>query len=112
MAPWGLSGEDEKAWQAFVTDFRENALSKIMESAFVISIAAEDFDVKLAVETGAAVLLDKPIVVLQVPGREVPPGLRRVAHAVIEMDADIDTEAGQKHIARRVTEILAELGLA
>lgn len=100
---------EKAAWDAFVDDVRANTLSQIVDSACVISIAAEgEPDIKLAVETGLAVLLDKPIVAVAVGGRQVPPGLRRIAHSVVEID-DMDTAAGAQELQDKLLPILEEL---
>lgn len=101
MSDWlgKLSPAERRSWNDFVKHFREDALGKIYGSALTISLVpGEDFDVKFAVELGASIMLDKPIVAVAVDGRNVPPGLRRVAHAVVELDADIDTEAGRAQL--------------
>lgn len=108
-------GEDPQ-WDAFVADFRADAVSKIAESALTISLvpggdeADDHFDVKFAVELGASIMLDKPIVLLAIPGRVIPPGLRRVAHAVIELEHDLDTEAGQQEAQTKITEAVRRFG--
>jgi hypothetical protein len=66
----------------------------------------------MAVELGFAILLDKPVIALARRGRGVPPGLRRIAHAVIEMDHDLDVEAGRLELQRKLTAVTAELGLS
>jgi len=43
-------------------------------------------DAKLALEVGAAVLMNKPLIVLAFRGQPVPPTLRRIAHTIIEVD--------------------------
>lgn len=58
-------------------------------------------DIKFAVELGLSIMLDKPVVLLAAPGVTIPPGLRRIAHAVIELRQDIDTEAGRREASHR-----------
>lgn len=104
-----MTDADDKAWDEFVADVRMNLIQKMVDSAMVMSLVpSEDFDVKFAVELGAAIMLDKPIVVVAIQGRDVPPGLRRVARAVIEA-GDIDTEAGRMELERKLRPILDNL---
>lgn len=69
-------------------------VDKIDRSAWVLSIPPTDpADHKVATELGLAIMLDKPIVVLCWPGRDVPPGLARVATRIVELErrpADYD----------------------
>lgn len=94
-----LTPEERRDWDAFVEHFRRDALKKIGDSdAFVSLVAAGEFDVQAAAELGTAVLLSKPIIALAMPGRDVPPGLRRIAHRTVF--ADPDTEEGREKILR------------
>jgi hypothetical protein len=73
------------------------------ESAFVMSLVpGGEPDLKFAVELGLAIMLDKPVIAVAFAGLDVPPGLRRVAHAVIELEHDLDTEAGQQELHRKL----------
>lgn len=101
--------DDDPEWNKFVASFRADAVSKIAESAFTISLVpGKDFDVKFATELGASIMLNKPIVPVVLPGREIPAGLERVAHAVIHLDQDVDTQAGRDELERKLSPILEE----
>jgi hypothetical protein len=92
---------DTAEWHDFVRHFREDAVHKIAGSAMVASIApGDEFDVKIACEIGATLLLNKPLIILQLPGRPVPDALRKAAVEVVE--CDLDTRAGQDHLASRL----------
>lgn len=54
-------------------------------------------------------MLNKPIIVLAWPGRSVPPGLARVAHRIIELDVDLDTQEGQRQAGDRIKQAMDEL---
>ncbi len=105
----------DKQWDEFVAQARAGAVAKIAESALTVCLsppgAVDDFDVKQAVEIGASVLLDKPIVVVRLAGRPLRPGLERAASHVIEMEHDIDVEAGQLELQRKLDPVLRELGI-
>jgi len=91
-----LGAEDRAGWDEFVRHFREDALKKMDESNYVISLVPGEFDVKFAAELGTAIMLDKPILAIAQPGAEISGKLRQVADHVIE--ADIDTEAGREQV--------------
>ncbi len=72
-----------------------------MDSAMVMSLAPGDEpDIKFAVELGFAIMLDKPLFVVQMPGRHIPARLRMVADVVVR--ADLDTEEGQRVLATKL----------
>jgi hypothetical protein len=103
-----LDPDEREEWDEFVDHWRKDTLTKMVDSAFVASLVPDDpFDVKFALETGAAVLLGKPIVAIVMPGAKVPGKLALVADAVIE--ADIDTEEGKKMVAAEITRIVKSL---
>lgn len=83
--------------QAEVRDFLRHAetemFPKMKVSAMTLVIGTEDPDIKLALEIGAAILFDKPLLVVMLKGRKVSAGLRRVAHTVIEIDDFISPES-------------------
>lgn len=102
---------DDAEWDRWVAHIRKETVAKMADSAFVMSLVPSgETDIKFAVELGLAIMLDKPIVALAVRGTEVPPGLRRVAHAIIEVD-DIDVEAGRMELQRKLEPVLEGLGI-
>lgn len=109
MTDWldTLGPEERASWDSFVTHTRAEAAQKIDSSAFVLQLVpdAKDVDIKFAVELGLAIMLDKPIVAIAMPGIPVPPGLRRVVHHVIEMDEDLDTDAGRQEMSDKLKPI-------
>lgn len=109
-----LSDSDRRGWERFVRHVREDAVGKIAESAMVMSLVPDDgkADVKFAVELGFAILYDKPIVLVAMNGREIPPGLRRVAHHVIELENDVYVEEGREEMAEKLKKACFLLGIA
>jgi hypothetical protein len=88
-------------WDDFIDRVRRDAAEKIAGSAAFISLApAGEPDIKFAVELGIAIMLDKPILVVQMPGRPLPEHLRRVADEIIE--ADIDVEEGRARLQEAI----------
>jgi nucleoside 2-deoxyribosyltransferase len=82
---------------------RRDLEPKVASSAYVISLAPEKIDPKVALEMGYALLLDKPIVAVVPPGRSISRNLGRVAERVIRLSAPLSTEAGTQ-------ELMAALG--
>lgn len=85
--------------------FEREVLPKIKNSTIGISIAPTDgdFDVKFAVELGAMIMLDKPILVIAAVGQVIPPKLMAIAHRVVY--ADMTTEAGQEAVMAAIQEM-------
>ena len=85
---------DDPEFHRWAADVREGMLPKLTSSAYVISLVPQgDSDVKFAVETGFAIMLDKPIILAITPGQHVPRKLMLVADDVVEYD--ITTEQGR-----------------
>lgn len=100
MTDWldELTPTERQGWDEFVAHVRRDAVQKIDESAFVVSLmpSSGEADVKYAVELGLAIMLDKPILVVAQPGSRVPARLRRVADEVVV--ADVDVDAGRQKV--------------
>lgn len=96
MADWldELEPDERSRWDEFVEHFRREAIGKIAGSSAFVSLvpSPEDLDVKFAVELGAAIMLDKPILVLAPPGVRVPDNLRAVASEVVVADVDLESD--------------------
>ena len=76
---------EEPEMKAYLAHAKADMFPKLKGSALSLIIAA-DPDPKLCLELGAAILFDKPIVVLVPEGRVLPANLKRVASAVVEGD--------------------------
>jgi hypothetical protein len=97
---------NDPQWQSFVDHVRRDALVKMTDSAAVVSICPPgEPDIKFAVELGLAIMLDKPLLILVGPGRDVPEHLRRVADELVV--ADVDVEEGRQ----LVQQALERLGI-
>lgn len=111
MADWldQLEADEQAEWERLVEHFRRDALEKMDESAFVASLVpkSDKFDVKFAMETGAAILLGKPILAIVMPGAELPGKLALVADEVVE--ADMDTEEGRNLVHQAISRMTARL---
>lgn len=100
-------------WQEFVNDVRENVIKQMADSALVTTINPGDRepDVKLAVETGMAILLDKPMVLLAHADDPIPPALERAAYAVVRYTGDLDTEEGKQEVFDQLEPYLREFSI-
>ena len=108
MSDWerDLSPEEQEFWDEFVRHVREDAVKKIADSAWVISLMPdpERVDIKYAVELGLSIMMDKPLVIVVHPDAAVPEHLRRVADKILAVD--IDTEEGRLELTKAVHDLL------
>jgi nucleoside 2-deoxyribosyltransferase len=88
--PW--DNDDARAWAEHVL---AEVVPKIQESSAVISLwpSGEVPDAKLAVETGYAILLGKPIIVVAAPDVKLPATLEAVARTVVRWNGHERPEA-------------------
>jgi hypothetical protein len=86
---------------------RREMFPKLKESAFMIAIAA-DPDPKLCLEVGAAILFDKPILVVVLPGRQVPLALRTIAHKIVEIES-MEDPASMNRLNAAIRELMASV---
>jgi hypothetical protein len=99
-----LDGDERANWDRFVDNVRKDALHKIAESAFVVSLVPDgEPDIKFAVELGLSIMLDKPLLFVVSPGTRIPDALRRVADEIVV--ADVDLEEGRQAIAAAMERI-------
>ena len=82
----------ERELNEFLDDWRERVLPNIEQSAAVLVIAPEDkhADLKIAIEVGMAILLEKPLIVFKPKDRDAAPRLLTIADLVIEGDIKTD----------------------
>ena len=88
---------------------RRELVPMIEESAITVSVAppSGEFDVKIAVELGVSILLDKPIIAVIPAGRTASPALLRVADRTFEMPEPV-TEGAVRELYALVEQVLAE----
>jgi hypothetical protein len=100
-----LTPDERAGWDDFVAHVRRDAVRKIDGSAFVVSLfpSSGEPDVKYAVELGLSIMLDKPILVVAMPGAKIPNHLAQVADRLVY--ADIDLEAGRRKVADAIAEM-------
>lgn len=70
----------------FFKDAKENLFPMMKDAALSLTILNSDPDPKLCMELGAAIMFNKPIVVVCPDGYQVPPALEKIATHVIRGD--------------------------
>lgn len=103
----------DPGWREWADQVRTDLLPKLEDTAAVLSLVPDgDGDVKFAVELGFSIMMDKPLILVVMPGRKVPERLARIAEAIVE--ADLDTELGQATVAEfvrdRLQAIIGQVG--
>lgn len=75
--------------KAYLKRFKEMVLPNLADAAAVVSIVSPASpDAKMCLEIGAAVLLDKPIIVAVFRGATIPQHLKKVATEIVEIEKD------------------------
>jgi hypothetical protein len=74
---------EDPDWKKFAEHADKTLAPMVDDSAITLTLFNGKVDPKLAVETGYAVLLDKPFVFLVKTGTQVPDNLRRLAVRII-----------------------------
>jgi hypothetical protein len=89
-----LSADELRQWNEIVQHIHDVTVPGMEKSAFVVSLIPEDGkpDVKFAVELGLTIMLGKPLVVVALPGTDIPPKLRQIADLVLELDPRIPAQ--------------------
>jgi hypothetical protein len=79
---FNLTKAEAEKW---LTDTARGFLPKMKASVFVmVGRVADEIDPFLALQVGAALLLDKPLIIVAIQNAWIPARLRGVAEAVIE----------------------------
>lgn len=103
-----MDPNDDPDLEAWTDQVRTVLIPMIESSEMTVSIcptSGDGVDIKFAVELGASIMLDKPIIVAVPPGRSVPDGLARVAHEIVEIGDD--PEVASRRIGEAVSRIAA-----
>jgi hypothetical protein len=97
---------DDPKMKAYLRHAKEEMFPKLKGSALSITILKGDPDPKLCLELGAAILFDKPLIILVVdPEMPVPANLKRCASAIVYGNPSDD--ATQKRLEEAVYSVLA-----
>ncbi len=98
---------DDPAFRAWAQDRKDTVLAMLDSSSTTAAILSPPFtldrlDVAQALEIGAALLLDKPLILVVEAGVACPSGLAAAAAQIVEMDQPLNLSS----IARRVKEAM------
>jgi hypothetical protein len=112
MSDWleSLTPDERSEWEEIARHAREETAQAIKGSSCVISMVTEPLDVKFAMELGLAIILDKPVLAVVLPGATVPPKLRQVADEVVELTDGPGSQAGQAEVQAAVLRMIAKTG--
>lgn len=94
---------DAKAWARRV---RTDLVPKIQSSAATISIVPTgDTDIKFAVELGLSIMLGKPLILVVMPGTQVPDKLVLIADEIAEI-ADMRSAADSARLGDAIKRVI------
>lgn len=99
--------------QEFLRHAQEEMIPKMKESALSLAIITGQIDAKLCVEVGAAILYDKPLIlVVTDEGAQIPTNLKRCAAAIVNgsLRDDDAREKLQEEVQKALTYVLASDG--
>ena len=107
--PW--NDPDLKAWLARAS---QELVPKLDASSVSVVLVkgktASEGDLKLAIELGLSVLMDKPILVIVVDGKPIPAKLVGVADIVVNLhERELGTPAGQAKVMDAIRKMQAKL---
>ena len=103
---------DSDGFRRWADDMRARLIPKMKDSASVLMIAPsmdDKFDIQFALQIGAAILLEKPLILLVQRGRVIPPKLRAIADRIIEVDLDSIT-MDSVEIQKQIKQAMADFG--
>jgi hypothetical protein len=73
-------------FQAYLAHAKKEMFPKMKSSALSVTILTDNPDPKICLELGAAILFDKPLVILVPREMKIPANLKRCAAAIIQGD--------------------------
>ncbi|MBT1509364.1 hypothetical protein KIP88_02520 [Bradyrhizobium sp. SRL28] len=103
---------DSADFKRWADTMRKRLIPKMRDSASVLMIAPDmstDFDIEFALQIGASILLEKPLILLVHQGRNIPPKLRAIADRIIETNLD-DLTMDSADIQLQLTQAFNDFG--
>ncbi|SRR6266702_5205561 len=97
---------DDPDVKAYLAHAEREMLPKMKDSAITIALFHDKIDIKQCVEIGAAILFDKPIVVVVCGSKPVPANLKRVASAIVE--GNMRDDATKAKIQAALAKVLSQ----
>jgi nucleoside 2-deoxyribosyltransferase len=103
--PFG--SEEQKYLMEYMARFEREVGPMIVDSALVVAIAPNEksADIKIALEVGFAILLEKPLIVFKAKDRTASRRLLEIADKVIEGDFETEAERMQKELSEFLEEM-------
>ena len=95
-----MDSDEEK----FFAQAKQELFPKLKGAALSLTILGEP-DPKLCMELGAAILFDKPLIVIVPPGTNCPANLKRVAGVIIE--GDMNTPGMMEKVTSAIRSVTA-----
>lgn len=89
-------------------DMRDSFLPQMRSSVYVIGVVMHETDPFLLMQIGAAVILDKPLLLIAYKGAWIPAKARQIAYAVVEMNGPEDHAKVQQAVAALAEKIRKE----
>lgn len=97
------------SFEEYVEHFKKNVFPQQRETDIMVTLYSgdgADFDVKQATELGAMLLMDKPLILVQLPGAKIPTRLARAADVIVPSDpGDTDRDI-QRKVKRALSDYL------
>lgn len=94
----------------YAEHIRETLIPNMVNTAMAMCIIPDDpakLDLKIVMEMGLMVLLDKPIIAVVSPGIPVPENIINLAEAIVEMN-NPPTEEDGKRMQETITWLISE----
>jgi hypothetical protein len=101
---------DTYEFREWADRMRTRLIPKMADSGSILMIAPnvnEKFDIEFALQIGASILLEKPLILLAHTGRQIPSKLRAIADKIIEVNLD-ETTMDSPDIQRQLAEAFKE----
>lgn len=102
-----MTPDEKREFNEWLRRAEREMFPKMKDSAMSLVISGEP-DAKLCLEVGAAILYDKPILVVVPKGRRVPRNLQRIAERTVEIDFENPDPLQQAKLERAISEIVAK----
>lgn len=104
---------DSPEWKDYKKRIQTDLLPKLEASAMTVTLAPTDpatTDIKFAVELGLSIMLNKPIIVVIDEAGVVPPGLEKIADAIIR--GDLAADSTREALGEAISQVAENRGLS
>lgn len=91
---------DDPQWQEYADHALAELVPKLDASAVAVALVPrrpqDRSDIKMCLEIGVMIMLDKPLIVMIQPGTQVPAKIAKVADAIVEYDVSDPAGTAQR----------------